>query len=133
MTLFWDKNIPKTIPEILLKLNLPTGIEYYLKHFPLSDFEPEGGDDKWFAQIAAMGWTTIISQDYRFHTKDNERFALRQHKLGCFYLWGASETKWEILRCFARAYDNIVEAAATTPRPFIYRVIRSGNLRQVVI
>ena len=133
MTLFWDKNTPKTIPEVLLKLNLPIGIEYYLKHFPRSDFEPEDGDDKWFSQIAAWGWTTIISQDYNFHTKENEKFALRQHNLGCFYLWGAEAPKWQIFQCFARAYDKIVKAAETTPRPFIYRVTRMGNLRPVVI
>ena len=131
--MFWDKNTPKTIPEILLRLNLPIGIEYYLKHFPRSDFEPEGGDDTWFSQVAAWGWTTIISQDYHFHAKENEKFALRQHNLGCFYLWGATEPKWAILRCFARAYDKIVEAAEATPRPFIYRVTRMGNLRPVDI
>ena len=86
--MFWDKNTPKTIPEVLLRLNLPIGIEYYLKHFPQSDFKPKGGDDTWFSQVAAWGWTTIISQDYSFHIKENEKFALRQHNLGCFYLWG---------------------------------------------
>ena len=133
LTLFWDKNTPKTIPEVLLRLNLPVGIEYYLKHFPYSDSQPENGDDKWFPQVAAWGWTTIISQDYNFHTKENEKFALRHYGLGCFYLWGAEARKWEILQCFARAYDNIVQAAETTPRPFIYEVTRTGKLRRVAI
>ena len=133
MTLFWDKNISKAIPQILLKLNLPVGIEYYLNHFPLSDFKREGGDDTWFSQVAARGWTTIISQDYHFHTNENESYALRQYNLGCFYLWGAQKPKWEILRCFARAYDRIIEAAETKPRPFIYRVTRTGLLHQVVL
>ncbi len=133
MTLFWDKNAPKTIPEILLRLNLPIGIEYYLQHFPQSDFQAENGDDNWFPQIAAWGWTTIISQDYHFHTRENEKFALRQYKLGCFYLWGAEAQKWEILRCFALAYDKIVIAAETTPRPFIFEVTRLGKLKQVII
>ena len=133
LTLFWDKNTPKTIPEILLKLNLPVGTEYYLKHFPFSDIERENGDDKWFSQIAAWGWTTIISQDYNFHRRENEKYALRQYNLGCFYLWGAQAPKWRILQCFARAYDNIVKASQTTPRPFIYKVNEMGTLQPVVI
>lgn len=88
MTLFWDKNCPKTIPEALQKLNLPIGIEFYLEHFPLSDSQPEGGDDKWMEEIAAWGWNTVISQDYSFHTRENERFAIKQYDFGCFYLWG---------------------------------------------
>ena len=131
--MFWDKNAPKTIPEVLIRLNLPIGIEYYLKHFPNSDSQPEGGDDKWFSQVAAWGWTTIVSQDYHFHTRENERYALRYYQLGCFYLWGAEEPKWRILQCFARAYDKIVEAAETTTRPFIYEVTRAGTLKKVVI
>ena len=48
--------------------------------------------------------------------------------LGCFYLWGAQAPKWEIARCFARAYDRIIEAANNTPRPYIYWVSRTGKL-----
>jgi hypothetical protein len=125
--LFWDKNTPKTIPLALRTLNIPVRIEIYLEHWPLSDTAPEGGDDRWLSQVGTLGWT-VISQDYHFHERENERHALKQYSIGCFYLWGAEARKWDIARCFARAYDNIIDKAATTPRPFIYWVSRSGKL-----
>ena len=108
-------------------LKLKVGIEYYLQHFPLSDKYPESGDDQWLNQIGAWRWI-VISQDYHFHEKEDERYALKQHNIGCFYLWGAESPKWEIMRCFARAYDKIIEAANNTPCPYIYWVSRTGKL-----
>ena len=129
MILFWDKNIPKTIPKALKSLSIPQGIEWYIMHFPLSDKYPEGGDDRWLSQVGDWGWI-VISQDYHFHERDNERYALKQHGVGCFYLWGAEATKWEIMRCFARAYDKIIQVADTMPRPFIFWVSKIGKLTQ---
>lgn len=108
------------------------GTEYYLEHFPLSDRFPEGGDDKWLPAVGNYGWI-VVTQDWNLHTKQNELFALKQHKIGCFYLWGAEATKWEIMRCFARAYDHIIEAGTSTPKPFIYRVNQRGKLTVVPI
>lgn len=127
MTFFWDKNIAKTIPLALLTLNLPVGTEYYLKHWPSSDQYPEGGDDRWLSQVGSWGWV-VISRDYQFHEKENERYALKQYNIGCFYLWGAEAVKWETMRCFARAYDRIIAAAQKTPGPYIYWVSRMGRL-----
>ena len=127
MILFWDKNTPKTIPVALQGLRLPVGVEYYLDHWPLSDSKPEGGDDQWLSQVGTWGWT-VISQDYHFHERENERYAIREYGIGCFYLWGAEATKWDILQCFVRGYDRIIQATEATPRPFIYWVSRLGKL-----
>ncbi len=90
---------------------------------------PEGGDDKWLSQVGDWRWI-VISQDYHFHDRENERYALKQHGVGCFYLWGAEATKWETMRCFARAYDKVIQAAETTPRPFIFWVSKTGITTQ---
>lgn len=37
------------------------------------------------------------------------------------------------MRCFLRAYEQIVEAANDTPRPFIYRMTEKGRLNSVVV
>ena len=132
LILFWDKNLPKTIPESLRNLNPKVGdetlgIEIYLEHFPMSDREPEGGDDRWLPTVGEQGWF-VVTQDWALHTKQNQLLAIKQHMVGCFYLWGATEPKWEILRCFARGYDRILAAATATSRPFIFRVTRTGLL-----
>ena len=137
MILFWDKNLPRTIPEALRTLNPKVGndklgIEIYLDHYPLSDQVAEGSDERWLSDVGQKDWL-VITQDWSLHSRENQLLAMKQHHIGCFYLWGATDTKWEILRCFARGYDNILAKAATTPRPFIYWVARNGSLRNVPI
>ncbi|MCH8061015.1 MAG: hypothetical protein IH861_00765 [Chloroflexi bacterium] len=128
--MFWDKNTPRTVPQALQQLNpRETEIRYYLELYPMSDSRPEGGDDWWLKQVGEWGWT-VISQDWNFHRRENELVALKQYEIGCFYLWGAEAPKWEIMRCFARGYDRIIEAAITTPRPFIYWVSKTGLLKE---
>ncbi len=130
MVLFWDKNLPKTIPEALQCLKPPIGVEYYLKRFPLSDKYPEGGDDRWLPEVGLWGWV-VITQDYHLHMKVNELFAIKQYGIGVFYLWGAEATKWEITRCFIRGFDRIIDAAENTRKPFIYEVAKTGKLTLV--
>ena len=135
MIFFWDKNVPRTIPQAL-KLLTPRvdgaaiGIEIYLDHFPLSDRYQEGGDDLWLSIVGNLGWF-VITQDSSIHKKEQELYALKQYGVGCFYLWGAEAPKWEIMRCFARAYDRILDAARDTERPFIYSVARTGSLKSI--
>ena len=132
MILFWDKNLPKTIPEALRRVKPPIGFEIYLENFPLSDKYPEGGDDPWLAKVGLRGWI-VITQDWHMHKRVNELFAIKQHGMGVFYLWGSEEPKWEIMKCFIRGYDRMIKAIDTTPRPFIYEVSRTGILSSVAL
>ena len=47
--------------------------------------------------------------------------AIKEHKIGCFYLWGASVPTWDKYICLAIAYRRIKDRLRT-PKPFIYRV-----------
>ena len=131
ITLFWDKNIPRPIPRVLRKLRIDQTIIHYAEKFQQSNNVQEGGDDNWLNQIQS-DWI-VITQDYNFHNRQNELYAIKQHKIGVFYIWGAEERQWEILRCFARAYDRIIETSLSSERPFIYRVIKCGRLYKVRI
>lgn len=132
MILFWDKNIGKVIPRVLRNLKLQGHvIRYYSEVFVGSDDQKENGDDFWLRTVGESDWI-VFTQDYNYHTKPTELFAIRQYKIGCFYLWGASASRWEQMRSFARAYDRIIDAAISTPKPFIYRTTRSGQLKQLL-
>ena len=112
-------------------LNPPgVSIRYYLQNYPNTANMPEGGDESWIEDVGQRGWF-VISQDYNLHIRNNELFALKQHNIGCFYLWGASNSKWETFRCFNRAYDRITSAIYATPRPFVYRIQQNGSLTQI--
>ena len=122
--------MPKTIPVAIRSLNPPFGNEIYLEHYPLSDNYKESGDDIWLPSVGAQGWF-VLTQDWELHNKANERRAIEDHNVGVFYLWGAEEPKWEVMRLFAQCFSRIVARAETTPRPFVFRVGRTGRITQI--
>lgn len=114
-----------SVPLALRMLRLPVKVEYHEQHFTI-----DAQDDTWLPVVGEWGWI-VIGHDSRYHLKPNELFALRQYNVGCFYLWGAEVPRWEKMRLFARAYDKIIIAAQTTPRPFVYRITRDARLLSV--
>ena len=128
-TLFWDKNIGRAIPIALQRLTPPeVRITYYLEQYPGSGNLPEYGDDAWLQAMGQKNWI-VISQDYNLHVRQNELHAIKHYRVGCFYLWGASSSKWETFRCFMRGYDRIMDAIANSSPPFVYRVHKNGVLK----
>ncbi|TFZ02730.1 hypothetical protein EZ313_15905 [Ramlibacter henchirensis] len=97
-------------------------------------FHPEESDDAWLAEVGRRGWI-VFSHDRKFHTVgfESELSAIKQHGVGCFYLWGGSAKKYEKAQCFFKAYDRILAAIESTPLPFIFDVQRSGRLKRVEI
>lgn len=129
MILFFDRSVGVVVPQILQqkRLNIPIEVHYHQEHFPMHE-----QDDNWLGTVGQLQWT-VIGHDSRYHRRPTELSAIKQYKIGCFYLWGAEATRWEKLRCFARAYDGIIEAEANTTKPFIYRVTRMGLLRSIAM
>ena len=121
--LFFDRSTGKAIPTALRRLGVM--VEFHGLHFAR-----DAEDDEWLQLVGQWGWF-VVGQDYHYHLRPNELATLKQYSVGVFYLWGAQATKWETMRVFARAYDRILAAADSTPRPFIYRVQRTGPLRAV--
>ena len=84
----------------------------------------------WLPEAGQHGWV-VLTHDWKLHINDAERRAIMDFDVGVFYLWGAEAPKWETLRLFTQCYDRIVHRAETTPRPFIYRVGRTGIITRV--
>ncbi|KRB73484.1 hypothetical protein ASE07_06425 [Noviherbaspirillum sp. Root189] len=97
-------------------------------------FPHNASDDQWLEFVGSRDWI-VFSQDRKFHKAgyENEMFAIKQFKVGCFYLWGADAQTHEKAQVFLKAYDKILHAIQTTPRPFIYDVTKSGRLVKVPI
>ena len=111
------------IPKACLQIRrFPIQVEYLQQHFAI-----DTPDDEWLPAVGALEWF-VIGQDYNFHLRQNEMEAIRRYEIGVFYLWGATAPAWDTMRCFARAFDRIVEAAETTPRPFVFRIHKNGRL-----
>ena len=120
--LFFDRSVGTTIPRTLRRLQVPFGVEWHQQHF-----ESDAADDVWLPRVGANGWG-VLGFDWSYHLNQAELAAIRQYGIGVFYLWGADARTWERMFCFVRAYERIIDAMTNEPRPFIFRVRRSGSL-----
>ena len=127
LVLFFDRDVGTALPRALNVLRLPTRVEYLQNHFPI-----DAQDDEWMPIIGSRGWV-LIGHDRMHHRRSPERSAIQEYGMGCFYLWGAQARRWEKMRCFLNAYERILEAIETTPKPFIYRINRASRLESVSI
>lgn len=126
MILFFDRSVGVTIPQALQSVtHFPDEVHWHEQHFP-----PDAADADWLPVVGAWGWT-LIGHDFNWDRNELELAALRDYHIGAFYLWGAEESRWETLRCFAAAYDRISTVERQTPRPFLFRVHRRGGLTEV--
>ena len=87
----------------------------------------EAQDDYWLDWGGPWNWV-VVSQDYYYNLKETALAALRQHNIGCFYLWGSEAGRWETMRVFAKAFDKMVNKADVGLRPFVFDVNRRGWL-----
>lgn len=125
--LFFDRDVGTAFPMALNILRLPAAVEYHQEHFL-----PDAPDGEWMPNVGSRGWI-LIGHDRMHHLRPLERSAIQDYGMGCFHLWGAQARRWEKMRCFLNAYERILEAIATTPKPFIYRVNRFSRLEPVTI
>ena len=75
-------------------------------------------DDIWLADVGSKGWF-VFSYDAKWQDEAPAIEAIRQHNIGCFYLYGASSQAFHRLASFVRSYDKIMETAKGERRPFI--------------
>jgi hypothetical protein len=130
MILFFDRDLGISLPEALIRLKFDK--QFHELHYHQQHFEMSEDDDVWLPQVGQWGWT-VIGHDSQHHTKESELSAIKQYKIGCFYLWGSEAKRWQKMQCFARAYEKIVNAEKNTTKPFIYKVNKMGTLRQITI
>ena len=90
-------------------------------------------DDEWLNEIGPKGWI-VCSHDAKWHLPNEfaAMQAIRQHRIGCFYLYGANSLGFFKLKSLAHNYDKIVGICQTTKRPFIYRVTARNRLVKVL-
>jgi hypothetical protein len=82
--------------------------------------------------VGQNGWF-VFSHDRKFHQIEAEITAIKDHKIGCFYLWGNNVPTWDKLRCFMKAHDKVMTVIKTTPRPFIFDISKKGRLKSIEI
>jgi len=115
MTLFFDRDMGRTIPEALRALDLD--VERHDDHL-----DPRTKDEQWLEEIGRRGWP-VISRDQRLLRNQSARRALADNKVGCFVLFGAgNKPRWFAVRIIARNWDDIEHPCRSENRPFLYRL-----------
>ena len=127
LTFYFDRNFGKRFPEALARARPPFQVEYH--HSKKNNFRPEMPDDEWLEICGKNGWFGF-SHDRKFHEIAVEAMAIKQHSVGVFYLPGASQTTWDKLAYFVKAYPKIVECTKLK-RPFLYRVHPTTRLEKL--
>jgi PIN like domain len=110
-------------PSSAETLGLP--VEGHADHFA-----HDAHDDVWLSAVGDRGWI-VVTNDKRIRYNEAERQALIAHGVGCFTLGGGSRSRWEQVRILARAWDRILDAIDSSPRPFIFTIHANGRLEQI--
>jgi len=127
LTFYFDRNFGKRFPEALWRADPPFHIEFH--HSPRNRFPPETPDDEWLSLVGSKGWFAF-SHDRKWHEEQPALLAIKQYKIGCFYLWGAESPTWDKMCFFVKHQSSIVDAARGTPRPFVFNVNKAGRLEE---
>lgn len=92
----------------------------------MENFKHDMPDDEWLAIIGRKGWI-VISHDGKWHREEAPLAAIKQHKIPCFYLWGAQIPIWEKISLLSKVYPKIRKTVASEKKPFIYRFNQHGR------
>lgn len=128
LTLYFDRNFGKRLPNALSKLRPPVGIKWHQGQ----GFRQDMPDDEWMEIVGEKDWI-VLTQDLKFHLIEHEIEAVKQHGIRCFYFPDANVGMWKTLCTFLKAHKRITELASTTPAPFIYRVQLNGAIKPVYL
>lgn len=94
-------------------------------------FPDKRPDDEWLHIVGPKGWI-VCSHDAKWQGESAALKAIQQHKIGCFYLYGANSLGFFKMKSLAHNYDKIVKACNDERRPFIFKVTAGNRLKRVL-
>ena len=127
LTLFFDRCVGKLLPQALLLLKCPFEVKYHQGE----GFKHNTEDDTWLHKIGPKKWV-VLSFDAKWQDESAAVEAIKQHKIGCFYLAGASSIGFFRLTRFALAYRRLRDIVANEKRPFIYKIDGRNRFKKLL-
>jgi hypothetical protein len=122
--IFIDRSIPRGVARALQAVR--DDVLWLEDRFP-----HDAPDADWLREAGAQGWL-VFSRDKRIRSRPAERQAIVAHRVGCFFLTQKQPlTRWEYLKLLVLALDEMGSRFASTPRPFMYGLRRSGQLIRI--
>lgn len=127
LTFYFDRCLGKALPEALRLLSCPFEVRDHFKE----GFAPTTPDDEWLTIVGKKKWI-VFTHDAKWTIESAPIEAIKQHKVGCFYLYGASSLGWFKLRSLAHNFEKIQKICKTESPPYIYRVSAYNRLSKVL-
>jgi len=127
LTLFFDRCTGKQLPQALLLLKCPFQVKYHQGE----GYKHDTQDDVWLHDVGPKKWV-VLSYDAKWQDESAPIEAIKQHKIGCFYLPGATSIGFFRLIRFALSYKKMRDIVGKEARPFIYRIDGSNRFKKVL-
>ena len=93
-------------------------------------FRHDSPDTEWLPEVGRKEWV-LLSKDKVIRTRGAERRALLDAGVAAFFLTSGNLQGPEMADAFVRAIPKMLGLLASTPRPFIARVTRTGDVELV--
>lgn len=94
-------------------------------------FKDEMPDDEWLSVVGPKKWV-VCSHDKKWQSESLAVEAIKQHKIGCFYLYGANSKHFFKVGSLAYNFHKLQSILGKQKRPFIYAISPRNRLRQVL-
>lgn len=128
LTLYFDRCFGKELPKALRQLNCPFNIEC---HWSMR-FKDDMQDDEWLSIVGPKGWI-VCSHDKKWHDESLAVAAIKQHKIGCFYLCGANSKNFFKVGILAYNFPKLRSVLGKEKPPFIYTIDKRNRIRKIAI
>ncbi len=89
-------------------------------------FPEETIDTKWLKYVGEQQ-LVLITRDKDIRRNPAELFALREYRVGAFFLGGKNLDRWKIIQQVVRNWLRIKELAERTQPPYAFRVPPRGT------
>ena len=88
-------------------------------------FPSEVKDTELLARVRSEGWY-LVTRDDRIRHHPAESRALREHRVGAFFMGGKNLRRFQLIQQLVRNWPRMKKLAAKTSRPFAFRVPPKG-------
>jgi hypothetical protein len=93
----------------------------------LKEIFPGSTEDVSWLKHVGEGGLFLVTRDERVRWNPAEIKAIRDYRVGAFFLGGKNRSRCELIQQLVRNWPRMKELATTTNRPFAYRIPPSGN------
>ena len=88
-------------------------------------FPPDTDDPIWLKYIGEKG-LILVTRDERIRWRPAELRALKDYKVGAFFVGGKNRTRCQLIQQLVRNWLRMKELADKTKLPFVFRIPPQG-------